>query len=263
MSTAEAAFYRALGEGRFASTGLTRGPWSPDAQHGGPPMALLGTRMALAAAEGARAGRVTCELLRPIPLAALRVEVEVVRAGQLVSWIEGALWADGPRGETCVMRARGVWVRAREVEAPALRDAGIAGPEEGERWEGAAWGLPWEEGYHTAMELVRREEAGRRVAWLKPRVALVEGEAWTALGRALVAVDSIGGVCARLPFSAWSFVNAETTCHLVREVEGEWVALAGTQWVEPDGVGLAEAALHDVRGAVGRGLQSQVVARRK
>jgi len=28
--------------GRFLSTELTRGPWSPDAQHAGPPSALLG-----------------------------------------------------------------------------------------------------------------------------------------------------------------------------------------------------------------------------
>ena len=29
--------------GRYVPTELTRGPWSADAQHGGPPAALLGT----------------------------------------------------------------------------------------------------------------------------------------------------------------------------------------------------------------------------
>src|SRR5436853_220799 len=31
--------------GRFVPTELTRGPWNADAQHGGPPAALLGTVM--------------------------------------------------------------------------------------------------------------------------------------------------------------------------------------------------------------------------
>ena len=35
------AFYLPLGDDRFESTLATAGPWSADAQHGGPPSALL------------------------------------------------------------------------------------------------------------------------------------------------------------------------------------------------------------------------------
>src|SRR5512143_2589139 len=31
----------ALGEGAYAASGLTRGPWHPDHQHAGPPIALV------------------------------------------------------------------------------------------------------------------------------------------------------------------------------------------------------------------------------
>ena len=54
---------------RFVPTELCRGPWSPDAQHGGPPAALMAR-----AAEGFEGGeemqvaRLTVELLRPVPL---------------------------------------------------------------------------------------------------------------------------------------------------------------------------------------------------
>ncbi len=56
---------------------LTRGPWDKDSQHAGPPAALLGHAMeALPTAEGAemRIGRITYEVLKPVPIAPLRVE---------------------------------------------------------------------------------------------------------------------------------------------------------------------------------------------
>jgi len=67
----------------YHPTGLTRGPWSPDAQHGGPPAALLA--MALEAHDDDKAprnppdsdeanfaARLNVELLRPVPLTPLR-----------------------------------------------------------------------------------------------------------------------------------------------------------------------------------------------
>jgi len=55
-------------DARFVPTGLTRGPWHPDAQHGGAPGALL----ALCAEEfdgGAEMAitRIAIDLLRPVP----------------------------------------------------------------------------------------------------------------------------------------------------------------------------------------------------
>jgi hypothetical protein len=260
------AFYQPAGELRFTSSGLTRGPWSAEAQHGGPPCALLGTHLMALAPEGFRAARLTFEMLRPIGLYPLTVTRSLVRAGQQAAWLEGALSADTPRGAVEVMRARGVLVRARDEGAPRLQPEAVPGPDDAVRFAPEGWGLPWDEGYHTAIELAQVAQplaSTRRVAWIRATVELIEGTPWTPLGRVLVAVDSLGGACAVLPFGEWSFVNAETSCHLLREPEGEWVALAGTQYVEPDGVGLADALLYDRRGAIGRGLQSQVVVRRR
>ena len=39
------AFYEPLGDGRFAATPHTRGPWDPAFQHAGPPSALLGREL--------------------------------------------------------------------------------------------------------------------------------------------------------------------------------------------------------------------------
>ena len=42
---------------------------------------------------------------------------------------------------------------------------------------------------------------------------------------------------------------------------GEWVALEARTFAEADGVGVAESALHDEAGRIGRSLQSLLVDR--
>src|ERR671924_2414735 len=64
---------------------LTRGPWDPGAQHAGHPSALLGRAIET---EGTLVGRVTIEVLRPVPLAPVRVTAEVVRPGRNVELVE-------------------------------------------------------------------------------------------------------------------------------------------------------------------------------
>ena len=56
------------GDSRFTATELARGPWDPNAQHGGAPAALLMRGFeALPAADGLQIARVTYEFMRPVP----------------------------------------------------------------------------------------------------------------------------------------------------------------------------------------------------
>src|SRR4051812_45470258 len=93
----EAAFYHRDGDA-FVPTELTRGPWDPGAQHAGPPSALLGRALER---EGMLVARFTVDILRPVPLAALRVAERVIRPGRNVELAEAALTDE--KGE--VMRA--------------------------------------------------------------------------------------------------------------------------------------------------------------
>ena len=73
----DSAFFVPDGD-RFVSTELTRGPWDPDAQHAGPPAALIARaleRCPSPADPGApwQIGRVTFEILRSVPIAPLTV----------------------------------------------------------------------------------------------------------------------------------------------------------------------------------------------
>ena len=62
---------------RFGSTAWTAGPWTADAQHGGPPSALLGRSIERLAADsgGGTVGRISVDLLGPVPVGELAQQV--------------------------------------------------------------------------------------------------------------------------------------------------------------------------------------------
>src|SRR5687767_10306641 len=77
----------------FVSSELTRGPWDPGSQHAGPPAALIGRAIEQDTPDGWIVGRITFEILRPVPIAPLRVEVETLRPGRSVELV-GAMLLD-------------------------------------------------------------------------------------------------------------------------------------------------------------------------
>src|SRR6202012_3509740 len=92
----------------FWATELARGPWDPNAQHGGAPAALIaGELEKLDPQPHMRIVRITFELLRPVPLGELRVNTAVIRPGKRVQLLEATLTA--PDG-TELVRARAVRV---------------------------------------------------------------------------------------------------------------------------------------------------------
>jgi hypothetical protein len=60
----------------------------------------------------------------------------------------------------------------------------------------------------------------------------------------------------------WLFINPELTVHLHRHPAGEWVLTDSVTRLNPAGVGLAESAMSDSSGPVGRAAQSLLIARR-
>ena len=52
------------------------------------------------------------------------------------------------------------------------------------------------------------------------------------------------------------FINPDLTVHLLREPTGEWIGLDSTSHYSPTATGLAESALYDESGRVGRSVQS-------
>lgn len=258
------AFYEPVGD-RFRSTELTRGPWDPGSQHAGPPAGLIARELErLGGDEPGRIGRITIEILRPVPIGTLAVSSRVIKPGRRVELCEATL--SGEDGE--LMRATAWRLRTRGVELPdevhAGADAGPAGPGDAEPGEFFPTGQ--EVGYHTAMDYRFVEggflEPGPATVWMRMRVPLIAGEEPSPLVRVMVAGDSGNGVSAALDWRRFIFINVDLSVHLHRYPEGEWVCLDAVTLPEASGVGLADALLRDERGRIGRAAQTLLVDKR-
>jgi hypothetical protein len=244
---------------RVLPSELTRGPWDRTAQHAGPPSALLARAIELCEPrEDMRVGRVTVEILAPVPIAPLTLSAGVVRPGRSVEMLEASL--AGADGE--VMRARAWRVATADITADWEQDEAPPGPEDATALEFFQSGESV--GWHTAMEIVFARgkflEPGPATVWMRPRVALVEGEELTPLQRVMVAADGGNGVSAPLDWSGFIFINTDLTVHLLRPPVGEWICLDSVTHV--DGIGMTDTALWDEYGRIGRASQTLLVRAR-
>lgn len=247
----------------FVATELTRGPWHPELQHGGPPCALLARAVErVPSDQPLQLARLTVDLLRPVPIGRVTVVTEVVRAGRTAQVVEASLHAGGK----LALRATAVRIRTTAFDLPVAPPLAAAFPPPDRC---APFVFPFftgAVGYHTAVECrVARGEFGRGALalWMRLRQPLVAGEAPSPAQRVVVVADSGNGVSLALDSARWTFVNPDLTVHLHRLPEGEWVCLDATTVPWPSGMGLAESALHDPRGPIGRSLQSLVVDERR
>ncbi len=259
------AFYEQDDDGGFIASELTRGPWDPGAQHAGPPCGLLGREIErMAGGEGFQAARVTFEILRPVPIGAVRVEAEVVRPGRSVQMIEASL-ADAEG--TKLIEARAWRIRTSELKIPEgveTTPAPPPGPEQGGRPEFFETGQSV--GYHTAMEWRSVGggflEPGPATVWMRMGCELVAGEQPTPLQRTLVAADVGNGISAVLDWRRFVFINVDLSVHLERMPEGEWVCVDAVTLPQANGVGTAESVLCDERGRIGRAAQALLISER-
>jgi hypothetical protein len=250
-------FYLPAGPSTFESTEHTRGPWDAGSQHAGPPAALLGRAVETVAPAGTRVARITFDIAKPVPIAPLVVSARIVRQGRSVTLVEAAIEP--------YMRCSALLIRAGTDLVPP------AAPPVTEHLDGATvrplYPTTHDVGYHTAMEFRFSAgsflERGPATAWLRMRESLVDGEEPSPLSRVLIAADSGNGISNELELSRFLFVNADLTVHLLRHPVGEWVCLRSTTSIDPAGIGLADTALHDQSGPIGRSAQSLFVAPRR
>ena len=254
--------------GRYLATELTRGPWDPRHQHAGPPAALLARELEqLPTERPMRVARVTFEILRPIPIAALTTTAVVVRGGRSTELLEGSLSdADGE-----LMRARAWRLREADVDLEEAPDQTLAPPtppaSPGASEPTDFFDFGSGAGYHTAVDVRLAggnfRAAGPATVWLRMRQPLVAGEEPAPLTRVLVAADSGNGVSWTLALRRYLFVNVDLSVHLHRLPRGEWVCLDAATTPERTGVGLADTALWDEDGRIGRSLQTLLIDRRR
>jgi len=260
------AFYLPDGDG-FTPTDYTRGPWSPEHQHAGPPAALMGRAVQHHPTPDSTPWPVTrfvLDLLRPIPMSRLTTRTTELRASRSVQEVQVTLHAN----DRLICKASALRLRRGPPLFPATPARAMARlPDESPilakfkppRATGA------DEGYHNAMDVRLAAGVfgeGPTQGWMRARVPLILGESTSGLCRMLTAADAASGISPALDWMKYTFVNAELTAHLFRAPEGEWIGIDGCTEIAADGVGLASSRLFDLRGVFGRSNQCLLLRRR-
>jgi len=247
-------------------TGLSRGPWSPDALHGAPVAILAaGAVEAVESDQPMMVSRITLELERPVPLAPLRATTVISRPGRKVRVVDVDISTpDGTR----VARARALQQRLGHVDLPDDPLLDLEPPPPG-RDGIARMRSDWSSehlGYHLDATDLRFVEGdwvrpGPIVVWVHLTAEVFPGVAASPLQRVCAAADFGNGVSSVLPYQDYVFINPDLTIHLLRPPTEEWVAMRTTSTVSATGTGMAESALYDSAGRLGRSVQSLFVDR--
>lgn len=248
------------GDGSWRSTELTRGPWHPEHQHAGPPIALVARQIERTAAllGLTHVARLTANLLRPIPIAELCVAVQTDYAGRNVAHLSAMLSTGGKE----IARFTALVQREAQLAIPE----GLPGhplPRAPQPPESSPLAkFPFASklvGYPDLMECRVAEGVffrGPCAIWFRLRHPLIEGEEPSPIERVAVAADSGNGISAILDFERYVFVNSDLSINLLRRPEGEWICIEARTLVGPASGGLAEARIYDAAGLVGRSTQS-------
>lgn len=259
------ALFEQVDEDRFRATELSRGPWSPEALHGGPVAALIagvGSDVAQLDEDGLAPVRLTVELLRPVPVAALTVTGRLYRPGRKVRLVLLEVVTD--EGDL-VASASLLAIRERSVAVPeAEHEEGPPGPEDGQPADLELGLTSIYRAFHNAG-VEHRFVAGTfgmpgpATDWIRLRVPVVLGRPIRPLERVAAAADFGNGISGLARFEDLTYINPDLTLALHRLPEGEWVCLDAVTYLEPTGRGLAESALWDEKGRLGRAVQTLIV----
>ena len=247
----------------FRASSLTRGPWHPDHQHAGPPSALVCRAIEqLSATHGlTHLGRLTGNLLRPVPIGDCRVEVTADYVGRNAGHYSARLVAQDKE----VARYTALMQREEELAVPQGTAGHPLPVAPRTPLESTVVRMPFpglDGGYGNLVENRLAEGRffqGPCTAWFRLRHALVAGESPSPYQRVAVAADSGNGISASLDFARYSFVNCDLTINLLRRPAGEWICLQARSAFGGSGSGLAESLLFDQEGMIGRATQTLAV----
>ena len=246
---------------------LTRGGWSDDAQHGGPPCGILARAVEnVPTLEPMQVVRFTVDLIRPVPLEPLQIETEVVREGRRIQLVDAWLRT----GTLELGRARALKIRVGDLDLPVPEtDTMPAGPESMDRltWRGHFGEIGDLDRFHYDAVEIRTldgsfSKSGPGVSWFCLLVPVVDQEESSDFVRLATLADMANGNSQVLDPTVHAFVNHDIGLHIHRMPRGEWIGMRSVSYPQPHGIGIADTALYDLEGRIGRVVQSQYLDRR-
>jgi hypothetical protein len=258
------AMFRRVDATTYEPTAASTGSWDPKLIHGAPLAALLAGRFAQAPGTLAR---FSVDFVAPVPMAPLTVEMVDEGGGSRVQRRRAVVTA----GDRIVATGAGVLVREGDLDLPekARRHPSpfdpAAVPDLSEPHPDAKSTVGWDSFVNlgVAIEPMRVEGDRRPHQWVALAAPVLDDEEPLGVELAVVAADfAQTAVHAQLPFTHWSFRNADLTVHLTRPPVGSWIGLRSEALVQDVGAGFNAADLFDSAGRVARSASVLVVEAR-
>jgi len=252
---------------KFELTGLSRGPWQPDAAHGGGPAGLLVRAVENhGREEGMRVASISSTFYGPVLLGEIEIVSAVVKPGRRQKVVTAVLRSGG----RIAIEARGVLLRQAEVPLPeGTEKTGppLPPPEDCEPVDRGLWSSGDEIAFHRTANTVMRIQGGPETvdhtgaAWFRLDYPLVPGEEISPAQRAAAAADFGNGLAHPVAFGEYLFANCDLNVSTFRDPVGEWIGLVSRTDVDPVGSGLTTTDLHDRTGRFGAATQSLYIDR--
>lgn len=246
----------------FRGLDPARGPWSADHCHAGPVAALTARAAERDMGDGWQIARLTLDLIRPVPVAGIRVTVAPVRQSRSLATL--AVTVTGEDGKICVTG-----------QSMHLRPS-----DQGDLPTPAAPPPPFDTAGTDAFPLSRAHDQpcfldyfdlryppghgpapGPKTVWMR-FPAIVQGEEPSPFQRLCPIADSGNGISGNATVQQATFLNTDLTIAMHRPPQGAWIASQVRSHWQGTGIGLAEATLFDQTGAVASALQTLMVRRR-
>ncbi len=257
MDVSASGFYEKKGS-NYLPTEATIGPWSAEAQHGGPPSALITAAMdAHNPRENTRLARIALEILRPIPLGPTEIDVHVERHGKKIELLAAEMKVNGH----LVMIGRAWRIRVDKDQGPGIGLESVVPPSRFQArpiTESEIY-FPYGRSMEWSFDSGSFDEVGPAVAWARPKIPLVSGEATSSIARLMLMIDSANGISSVLPFGAWTFVPVDLVVSLYGVPQTEWIGMAAETIIGRDGIGQTKTTIFDESSSIGSSLHTLFV----
>ena len=244
----------------FVPTGYARGPWDPDACHGGPPTGLLARALERTLPD-LRLARLTVDLARPVPMAGFAIETEIVKAGRATGTTRATI-VDAEGAPRAVATGMHVITSPLALFPAVLDNSGVETPRLADAEPGAfpiSRLLHDQPAFNRGVELRyphgEDEHPGATTVWMRT-LALLADEEPSPFQRICPLADCGNAFSRHAEPGQVQFINTDLTIALHRDPVGEWLGSRVSSHWQPSGVGLADALLFDDDGPVGRALQT-------
>jgi len=215
--------------------------------------------------------RLTVELLRPVPLVPLTVSATVSRPGRKVQLVDVQVCADDrdlvwgralrirrlPDDSASAVALDAFTAPRPDPGAPLAPDSGHPSPQPVQGYTA----------FHNRGADLRYLSGdfgrpGPSTVWVRLAVPVVPGEEPSPLERVAAASDFGNGVSSVLDYGRYVFINPDLSVHLDRPAVGEWICLDARTTLGVAGVGMAQSAIWDGQGPIGRAMQSLLIEER-